>query len=218
MPVDLHTLRETLIEELPGEDAHVAMSPIGRGRSSEALKHASHIRESAVALVIYKSPEGLASILIQRPTYNGVHSGQICLPGGKREKGERDLIQTAIRECVEETGLKKHHLRHIGELTPVFIPVSGYHVFPYIFEYSGVLDFYPDPREVDEMLPFNLKQLLLRDTLQKTDIHLQDERILRDVPHFAIHKRVVWGATALILHEFKEVLLKAKGKQSQDHD
>lgn len=210
MPVDLNILRETLMGELPGEDAHVAMSPIGRGRSSEALKQARHVRESAVALVIYESAEGLASILIQRPTYKGAHSGQICLPGGKREKGERDLIQTAIRECVEETGLKANQLHHIGELTPVFIPVSGYHVFPYVFEYSGALEFVPDAREVDEILPFQLGQLLQRDTLQKTDIHLHDERVLRDVPHFAIHGRVVWGATALILHEFKEILIKAR--------
>lgn len=207
MPVSIDELRKRLSADLPGEDAHIAMSPTGRGRSSEALQKASNVRESAVSIVLYEEASRLSSILIQRPTYKGVHSGQVCLPGGKREEFEKYLHETAMRECMEETGILPANMEMLGALTPVYIPVSNHHVHPYIFHHPSTPSLTPDPREVDEIIPFELSDLIDDGKIKRTDILVRDDYTLKNVPYFDIKDRVVWGATAIILHELREVLL-----------
>lgn len=209
MEITIQELRERLTQELPGEDAHIAMSPTGRGRSSDALKQASNVRESAVSIVIYESKNVFSSLLIQRPTYKGVHSGQVCLPGGKREDFEKHLHETAMRECMEETGIEQEALELLGALTPVYIPVSNHHVHPYVFFHpSSTPSLIPDPREVVEIIPFELSDLIDDGKMKRTDIIVRDDYTLKNVPYFDIENRIVWGATAIILHEFREVLLR----------
>lgn len=203
MSISIELIKQLLKSDLPGEEAHLDMSPIGRKKSSQAIKQVSDYRESAVALVLFETEETLKSVLIQRPIYEGSHSGQVCLPGGKKEDFETSLDQTAIRECVEETGLITEHLDLLGPLTPVFIPVSNHHVHPYIFHYTETPVFFPDEREVAEILPFNLMDILIKENIKTTDIRITQERILRDVPYFDIREKVVWGATAIILNEFR---------------
>lgn len=203
MSLSIDLIKQLLGNDLPGEDAHLAMSPLGRQKSSQAIKQVSNYRESAVALVLFEIEDTLKSVLIQRPIYKGSHSGQVCLPGGKKEDFETSLDQTAIRECVEETGLITEHLNLLGSLTPVFIPVSNHHVQPYVFHYTEAPEFFPDEREVAEILPFNLLDILTKENMKTTDIRITQERILRNVPYFDIREKVVWGATAIILNEFR---------------
>lgn len=203
MSISIELIKQLLKSDLPGEEAHLAMSPMGRKKSSQAIKQVTNYRESAVALVLFETEETIKSVLIQRPIYKGSHSGQVCLPGGKREEFETSLDQTAVRECVEETGLITEHLDLLGSLTPVFIPVSNHHVHPYIFHYTETPEFFPDEREVAEILPFNVMDILVNENIKTTDIRITQERILRDVPYFDIREKIVWGATAIILNEFR---------------
>lgn len=203
MSLSIELIKQLLDNDLPGEDAHLAMSPLGRQKSSQAIKHVNNYRESAVALVLFETEETLKSVLIQRTIYKGSHSGQVCLPGGKKEDFETSLDQTAIRECVEETGLISEKLDLLGSLTPVYIPVSNHHVHPYVFHYTDTPEFFPDEREVAEILPFNIKDILIKENMKTTDIRVTKERILRNVPYFDIREKVVWGATAIILNEFR---------------
>lgn len=206
MQLTIDDIKKRLAHQLPGEEAHIPMSPMGRGRSSEAIKNAVNYRESAVALVIYENNAELNGILTQRSSYRGIHSGQICLPGGKKENFDLSLKETAIRECVEEIGLFQERFNLLGELTPVFIPLSNFSIQPYIFHYSESPVFTKNIREVAEIFTFPLKQLFEKDIIKKTRIEFSEERFLDDIPYFDINNKVVWGATALILHEFKEML------------
>ncbi|RFC55280.1 NUDIX hydrolase [Brumimicrobium aurantiacum] len=206
MKLTIHEIRETLKLGLPGEEAHIPMSPTGRGRSSEAKRNAKNFKESAVALVLYESENKLNGILTERSPYKGLHSGEICLPGGKMETFDEDLKATALRECVEETGLKYEGFDFMGELTPVFIPVSNFSIQPFVFHYKSQPLFYPDTREVAEIFSFPIAQLLEKDVIKKTKIELSGRRFLDDIPYFDINNKVVWGATALILHEFKQLI------------
>lgn len=203
MSLSIELIKQLLDNDLPGEDAHLTMSPLGRQKSSQAIKNVNNYRESAVALVLFETEETLKSVLIQRTIYKGSHSGQVCLPGGKKEDFETSLDQTAIRECAEETGLITEKLDLLGSLTPVYIPVSNYHVHPFVFHYTDTPEFFPEEREVAEILPFNLKDILIEENMKTTDIRVTKERILRNVPYFDIREKVVWGATAIILNEFR---------------
>jgi len=207
MKITIEDIRKHLAYRLPGEDAHIPMSPGGRGRSSEAKKIAVNYQESAVALVIYEKHDELKGILTERSPYRGAHSGEVCLPGGKKEDFETDLKQTAIRECVEEIGLKYEGFDLLGKLTPVFIPVSNFSVQPYVFHYTEPPVFIPNIREVAEIFSFPLRQLFEKDIIKRTRIELAGRRVLDDIPYFDINNKVVWGATALILHEFKHLFI-----------
>ena len=207
MDFSIDFLKQRLNLDLPGEASHAAMSPMGRGNSSDAIKLAKNIRKSAVAIVLYTERNSLSSVLIQRPTYDGVHSGQVCLPGGKKEDFEQYLHETAIRECVEETGLIADHLELLAPLTPVYIPPSNHHVHPYIFHYHEKPIFHPDQREVAEIIEFNLNQIMDDRKIKRIDLDLGQNKILKNVPYFDIEGRVVWGATAIILNELRTLLL-----------
>ncbi|PKR80123.1 coenzyme A pyrophosphatase [Brumimicrobium salinarum] len=208
MSITLTEIQKRLKLQLPGENAHIPMSPSGRGRSSEAIKNAINYRKSAVALVIYENKSELKGVLTERSPYAGFHSGEICLPGGKKEEFDQDLVETAVRECVEETGLIHDHFSFMGELTPVFIPISNFSIQPYVFHYLETPVFTPNPREVAEIFTFPLTQLLEKNAIKKTNIEIYGNKTLNNIPYFDINNKVVWGATALILHEFKELLEK----------
>jgi 8-oxo-dGTP pyrophosphatase MutT (NUDIX family) len=192
---------------LPGEEAHLEFSPI-RQKSSVALKNAREVRDAAVAIVIYPFNDELYSLVIERQTYDGTHSGQISFPGGKVEEFDQNLMQTAIRECYEEIGLQLNESDFISELTPVFIPVSGFHVRPFIF-YQEIepTNFILSEREVYQLAHISLKELTNDENVILRSLSV-GSTILKDVPHFKLNEIEIWGATALMLNELKHVLKK----------
>lgn len=203
MELTIKKIQENLSSLLPGEDAHVPISPVYRKKSSETLKYAVNYNKSAVSLIIYEKNKELYFVLMQRPFYPGVHSGQISLPGGKMEEFDADLIQTAIRESEEEVGLHKEHFELLGKLTPVFIPASNFLVQPYVFHYNAEPHFQPDRREVLEVFDYPLSKLLKDDIIEYIDLEIDYKTKIKNVPHFKINNKIVWGATAMILNEMR---------------
>ncbi len=201
---------KTQIEEaLPGEDAHLEMSPLYRQKSSEALKNNPNYKESAVAVILFEAAAGSGEyycILTQRSTYTGKHSGQMSFPGGKPESNDASLLATALRETFEEIGIESILLEHIGNLTPVYIPVSNFKMNPFIFYCSEIPKFQLDPREVDAVINFKLTDLANDFTKSETEITLPDGTIRSNIPCFVLNEKIVWGATALVLNELKQIL------------
>lgn len=204
------TFQEKLIrvisENLPGESAHIRMAPVNRPLSSFAIREAENVRESAVAIMLFEENTSYKCTLIQRPSYDGNHSGQISFPGGKRDPEDIDLEQTAIRECMEEVGIDLSIAQALGKLTSVYIPVSNFHVEPYAFFYPQAPEFIPDEREVESILTIALDELLDDGKISTMDVQMTNGFTLRNVPCFLINEKQIWGATALILNELKEIL------------
>jgi 8-oxo-dGTP pyrophosphatase MutT (NUDIX family) len=154
---------------------------------------------------LYPKNGEVCFILMRRPDYTGVHSGQISLPGGKFEPGDRDLIATAVREAKEEVGIKPSTVKIIGTLTPLYIPPSNYIVTPAVGWAEPRPEFKADPREVDEMIEVKLTDFL-------DDRHVQSKRIKlfmgisANFPCFYIDGNIIWGATAMMLSEFRVIL------------
>lgn len=199
-------IHAAISNSLPGENAHLAMNPSGRRLSSQAKKKAVNVRESAVAIVLYDTGENYEIVLIQRPDYVGAHGGQISFPGGKRDETDENLQGTAMRECQEEIGISLENAQFLGQLTPVYIPVSNFHVEPYLFYYSEVPNFVKDEREVSAIFSISIAALLHEGTISTMEIEIKGDRLYKDIPCFLINDKKIWGATALILNELKEVL------------
>lgn len=204
----LEKLKTAFSGDLPGEAAHQRMAPLNRPISSQALKNVNDYKLSAVAIVFYPSVETIECVLIQRPFYEGAHSGQISFPGGKCDEQDPSTIDTAIRECYEEVGLQLNEEHYLGKLTDVFIPVSNFLVKPHVFFYPDQPFFLPDEREVAEILTFSLEKIPDEDCISTMEVRFPNGMIQRNIPCFLFGTKKVWGATALILNEIREILLR----------
>jgi 8-oxo-dGTP pyrophosphatase MutT (NUDIX family) len=178
-----------------------------RKLSSEALKEAKIIKESAVAIHVFEKDNDLQIILTQRNTYDGAHSGQVSFPGGKMDDTDLNLVHTARRESYEEIGISIDDGELIGELTEIYIPVSHFRVKPYLFFHSReIKHLQPDPREVESIFFLPRLSLISSELLTKKDIRISSEYTLRAVPCFSYKNYTIWGATAIILNELKHIL------------
>jgi len=200
----IEAIKRELATDLPGESAHLPMSPLGRGRSSELKKKAKKFREAAVAVILFPKDDKMQIILTQRAQYEGTHSGQISFPGGSKEAYDEDLISTAIRETHEEIDLTLDKTQFLGTLTDVFIPVSSFAVHPQVFFHPTCPNF-ENNYEVVETFWISLNELLDEHSVSTMNVTLQNGFKLT-VPCFSIRGHSIWGATAIMLNEFKLLL------------
>ncbi|MFM7636979.1 MAG: NUDIX hydrolase [Crocinitomicaceae bacterium] len=189
-----------LQKELPGERAHINFYPYRI--KNKFIETEIDKKLSAVGIHLYPEKESVFFILIKRPNYNGYHSGQIAFPGGKKDASDINLLQTAKRESFEELNISMDIGELICELTPVYIPVSNFLVQPFVFLHHEKPNMIKND-EVAEVIEISLDELVNEENLGEINL----ENIgLSGVPAFIFEKCQVWGATALILSEMKEML------------
>ena len=205
----IHALKKELINPLPGRRAQLAMSSMQRIHELIDFTGQKKARNSSVLIFLYPSFPSVRvkMVLILRPSYNGIHGGQISLPGGKHELSDADMSVTALRETKEEIGIDSGEVSIIGELSTLYIPPSNYIVYPFVGFSSRVPGFTPHPKEVEKIIEIHLEDLLDEKNIRKKKISLKNGiHIL--APCFVIDGNIIWGATAMILNEFREVLKK----------
>lgn len=206
MPHSVASLRKALQSPLPGHAAFATLSGYPRPSVEAALALVPPPRESAVLILVHPVQGIDHTLLMRRPVYQGVHSGQIGFPGGKREPGDASLHDTALREFQEETGADTSSFELVGELTPIHIPPSRTVVTPVVAWCANLGTLHPDPREVDVLLDVPLADLLRNDMLHRKPFLMGpggDERL---AAYWDIQGQVVWGATALMIAEFRTAL------------
>ncbi len=189
-----------LQSELPGELAHIHFYP--DRIKNKSVENINDKKLSAVGIHLYPEKESVFFVLIKRPNYNGYHSGQIAFPGGKKDNSDSNLEQTAKRESFEELSISMDNGEFICELTAVYIPVSNFLVHPFVF-WHNQKPYMSKNHEVAEVIEISLDELINEDNIGKINL----EKIgLIDIPAFIFRECQVWGATALILSELKEML------------
>lgn len=199
-------LREVLTRPLPGHDGFLELSGYKRMDIERAREQDPPPRESAVLALIYPKQLDLHCLLMVRPIYDGVHSGQVAFPGGKREAADPSLRDTALREFTEETGAPTTAVEVLGELSPVYIPPSRMLVTPFVGHVEELGALHPDPSEVARLIEMPLSHLMRNDILKSREqyIQLMERRV--QIPYFDVDGEAVWGATAMMLAELRELL------------
>ncbi len=202
-------LRNRLNAPLPGAAAHLQMAPIARIEQAHLFQPNENTRISSVMLLFYPENGRLHFPMIVRPENSGVHSGQIALPGGKKDEEDEDLIATALRETHEEIGIKIDRSQVLGQLSHLYIPPSNFLVYPVVAAIEEKPSFVPSPYEVAELLSVDLYDFLEKHPRQEREIEARYMRA--KVPCYELNDKIVWGATAMILCELhsiaKELLL-----------
>ncbi len=155
-------------------------------------------------ILLYPREEQIHLPLIRRPEYNGVHSGQIGLPGGGKEVEDPDPVATALREAQEEIGVDPAAVAVLGTLTPLYIWASHFQVQPVVGWTPRRPHFRLDPQEVAGLLEISLQELRDPSNREEEDWELRGRRVR--VPFFRLQGQVVWGATAMILSELLALL------------
>jgi len=109
----LEKIKYILANPLPGEEAHEKIMSYNRAQAIDARMMVPHPKESAVMMLLFPHQEKLCTLFIVRPENQGVHSGQMSFPGGKKEIGE-SMLDTALRETEEEIGLPSNQIEILG--------------------------------------------------------------------------------------------------------
>lgn len=201
----LAALPKIINAALPGEESHMKMSPPERNELIQNLDLSiANPRMAAVMMLVYPRGNTPMLSLIRRNSYKGVHSSQIAFPGGKIEANESALA-AALRETFEEIGVAQHHINVIRAFSEVYIPPSNFLVKPYLGLATATPDFQPDPREVAGLIELSVEDLLhdANITLHRMDTSYSKSI---EVPSLVVNDNVIWGATAMMLSELKDVL------------
>jgi 8-oxo-dGTP pyrophosphatase MutT (NUDIX family) len=193
-------LKYRLTRPLPGKETQLKMAPSFRPDLSPRYSDT----KAGVLLLLYPNPNELYLVLTKRPVYQGTHSGQISFPGGKFDPSDKSFVETALRETQEEIGITRHLIEIIGQLTPLYIPVSEIEVFPTVGFTEIRPIFHPDPHEVEFLIEVPLSTLL--NPAIKEIKPFESEKFNGIIPYFNIENNHVWGATAMILSEFLEIV------------
>ena len=193
--------------ELPAQESQFKMSPPFRkaliNRYKEQMKNA---KKAGVLALFYPTENNITSIaLILRKTYKGVHSAQIGFPGGKYETEDKNLMNTAIRETYEEIGVSSEQINVVKKMTEVYIPPSNFYVQPYIGVSNNKLSFSLQDEEVEDLVEVPLTHFLDESIVINTNVSTSYNADV-EVPAYLLNGHVVWGATAMMLSEIKDLL------------
>ena len=199
----IHRFKERIQQPLPGKKAQYEMARNFRSPNIEVKPDARH---AGVLMLLYPLHEEWHVTLIRRTSHDkDPHSGQISFPGGKHEKTDISLEQTALREAQEEIGVAIEAIEVLGALTQLYIPVSNFEVHPFVAYTASRPDFIPEIKEVDTILEIPLSFLLNTENIHLTDLTIRG-RSIQNIHCFKFEENIIWGATAMMLYELVEVV------------
>lgn len=209
--MQFNTFLESVVKikhlQLFGEESHAKLSPPYRLKLAERMREkAKEAKIAAVLALFYPNNEDETHlVLILRNTYKGVHSAQVGFPGGKYEEADTDLMITALRETEEEVGVSQDSITVLKKISPLYIPPSNFMVHPFIAVSKSALKFKKQDEEVEAIIEVKLRDFI-------DDANVITARVPTsfnvevDVPAFKLNGHVVWGATAMMLGEIKDLL------------
>jgi 8-oxo-dGTP pyrophosphatase MutT (NUDIX family) len=198
-------INDLKIGSLGGLEAQFLLAPKLRLQYDAQKIAANNPKRAGVLALFYPNMQQETTFLLtQRARYQGIHSAQISFPGGKLDLNDANLQETALRETHEEVGIDSKNIEIIRELTDVYIPPSNFLATPFL----GFLNTKPTFKlnhEVAQTIEVLVSDLL--DEKNITSVILETSYMKKvEVPCFKIQDFVIWGATAMMLSEIKELL------------
>ncbi len=211
MDFDKFLLRISKIKNipLPAESSQFKMAPPFRVELLKKHKEEMQYAKKAGVLALFYPDVSKQTnlVLILRKTYNGVHSAQVGFPGGKLEASDSSLEDAALRETFEEIGVPINHIKVLSQLTQVYIPPSNFYVQPFLGITNKIPMFIKDETEVEAIIEVPLKHFI-DDAVVVSKMVSTSYKVEIEVPAFKLNEYIVWGATAMILSEIKDLLKK----------
>ena len=163
----------------------------------------SGLTESAVIVPIFRKGGEYHLLFTLRSEQVAHHKGQISFPGGARSEGDRSLLDTALRESWEEIGLKAEDAEILGELDDTPTTISSFHISPFVAFIPHPYEFKLNRYEIDEIFSIPVSVLLSKADKGEECYTFDNEVFISYT--YEYQGKVIWGATARIVHQFLEV-------------
>ncbi len=160
------------------------------------------LRPAAVLVPVVQRMEPTV-LLTQRTHTLAQHAGQVAFPGGRAEPHDISLVQTALRETQEETGIASSFVTVAGFLD-AYETGTGFAILPVVGILAEGFSLMPDASEVAEVFEVPLA-FLLDPTNRKRDSRVF-QGVARSFYSFTYEGHYIWGATAAMLVNFGERL------------
>ncbi len=205
-------MQDTFIERLtqrhqqglPGRDYQLKMAALLKRSIFDAPPTA---RKAAVLMLLFPKNGEWQLVLTERTgNDHDPHSRQISFPGGSVEPSDADLTATALRETHEEIGVNPSVIQVIGRMTDVYIPVSNFHVQPFLAWTNHPPQYKRQETEVKQVMETPLSVLQNEANWKVKDIKINETYDLKNVPYFDVFGKAVWGATAMMISELLEII------------
>ena len=188
-------------------EAHAAFSPPFRPELAYEEIMLQKPKIAAINILLYlKDNEWHFPLIVRSENERDKHSGQIALPGGKKEPADTSLFHTASRETFEEVGVNTEDIRIVREISPVYVPPSNFYVHAFISYTRRRPQFYLQQSEASSFIEFPLKSILLFNLHPEMEILPTTQGLKVPVLNFNGYK--IWGATAMVLAEFCQLVRK----------
>ncbi len=198
-------LQDAFLGPLPGKTAHELLKPYLKISKHLDAPQLGQPRAGAVMALIYPVQQMPHLLFIERPVYDGVHSGQIAFPGGKVENEDSSYREAALRETFEEVGIQASQIEIVGALTEVYVFASNFMVYPYV----GILQeppvVIPEKNEVAGILEVPLYTFFNADIVKEKPIKNALGFTLM-APYYDLDGKVLWGATAMMVSELCSII------------
>jgi len=199
----LESLEARLKGPKPGLAAQLKMVPEPRPGQKTYDEVQDTCRPAAVLILIYPHRGKMHLVLTLRTSKVDHHRDQVSLPGGEKD-GHETVVEAALRETAEELGVRASAVRVLGQLTPLYIPPSNFCIFPVVAAAEKRPRFHRAPAEVAEVIDLPLDILLDPGKVRREVWRLRDQDTV--VPFYAFGGHKIWGATAMVLAEFAEII------------
>ncbi len=179
-------------------------------RLPTVLKSTSEEQNANAAVALILKPKGNDfEILLVRRARNPADpwSGQIALPGGKRDPKDHSLKETVTRETLEETGINLDKHRFLGVTTVLESePRRGLCILPFIIllEHDAEIKLNSNELEAYTWVPY--EEIIHSNSTYKYSFGR--------VPAYIIKQDVVWGITHRILSDFNQAVQEASKQQT----
>lgn len=161
--------------------------------------------KAAVLIPVTKHSEPKL-ILTRRASHMSMHSGEVAFPGGKQDKTDASLVETALRESQEEIGLMPQDVQVIGQ-TGTVISRFGIEVTPVVGIVAEDTKLVANTEELDRIFQVPVHFFLKKENLQYD--RWQEKGVVYDIPRFQYQEYPIWGLTAIMLTEFLNITLDA---------
>jgi 8-oxo-dGTP pyrophosphatase MutT (NUDIX family) len=186
-------------EELRGIEAHMRqVAPV-------LLEEQDPMR-AAVAMILAPHPDGPKVLMIRRAEHpEDPWSGHMAFPGGRSEPEDSSLVETAMRETLEEVGVD---LARHGELIVAMNELPAYSsgrpvgmvVSPFLFSLDRTRETRIDPGEVAAALWLPLAAF--RDEANHQKTRIDSANFKADVDAFVVEEQIIWGLTHRMITNF----------------
>jgi 8-oxo-dGTP pyrophosphatase MutT (NUDIX family) len=102
---------------------------------------------AGVVIPLFEKDSDFFFLLTKRSDTVRFHRGEVSFPGGMYEEADGNIMNTALRECGEEIGVKRDDMEIIGRLDDVYT-LTGFVITPYVGIIPYPYEFRTNPEEV----------------------------------------------------------------------